>query len=845
MSFLRKLLNKETINSTEDLQHIRRRFRYFYNILDHNHYALNIISDMAEKAQGEYLFDINYIRDSLDRLRGHIEEIIDSMVELGGETYSRLIEKYEELNNDIERLFKKEHVIPKESFTKNFNSLTKDKIESVGSKNARLGEIKTKMDIYVPNGFAITTAAYKHFLDANNLQERISKRINTIDIKNYEDLEEVSSEIREMIKGSIVPDDLAREIRSSYELLKRDSETDLVSIRSSALGEDMQLSFAGQYETYLGVKEDEIIDRYRDVIASKFTPKAIFYFMSHSLNEAQLAMGVGCVEMIDTKTAGVIYTRDPVNPEKDILIINSVYGLGKSLVDGIVVPDIIHVSRETKAPLEKIASHQKTELLLNPRGGILEKQVPEHQVNELSIFDDEIYILSDIALKIEKHFGKPQDIEWAIDSDGTIYVMQARPLRLMKSTPESDLSEFAGLPKLAAGGTTVCPGGGSGPVYYVSPNSNLQNLPDGVVLVAENPFPGLITVLGKVDAFIATKGSSASHTATIAREFRTPTIFGMQDAKKLEPGQFVTVDATNTNIYDGDYPELCDALRPDFDYFRDDPLFGILESILTKISPLNLLNPDSPDFTVEQISTYHDIIRYVHQKSMKELFESTQTPENHDIGVYLKTEIPLRVKIIYIDKNPNEFKIQRWIKEDEIDSVPMETLWEGILFEGWPKGLPVNDMKGFKSVVGTNFSPADKKEYARNSFAILGQDFMIISLKMGYHFSTIEALCTDDVAKNYIKMQFKEGGAAIDRRERRVRLITEILKKMGFEISGREDFLDTILTNESRESLLNKLFILGRLSMLTKQLDMTLANDSITRWYTNEFIKKLGLQSNE
>jgi pyruvate,water dikinase len=229
---------------------------------------------------------------------------------------------------------------------------------------------------------------------------------------------------------------------------------------------------------------------------------------------------------------------------------------------------------------------------------------------------------------------------------------------------------------------------------------------------------------------------------------------------------------------------------------------------------------------------------------MEEMFLSAQDMgAKEKIGLRLKTDIPLPVNIIYVDRDMSDYKGKRWIRDDEVSSIPMRAFWDGVKKQGWPLPPRVN-AGGFMSVMITHMTSGERGEFAENSFAILGEEYMLLSLYLGYHFTTIEAMCAEEVSKNYVRMQFKEGGASLDRRERRIKLIMDILSKMGFENSGKGDFLDSMVSYQDCRSITEKLYQLGRITMMTKQLDMALSNDAIAQWYAKDFIKKLGLEEN-
>lgn len=818
-----------------DLKTINKKFTGFLKLLDKNNQILKIISDMEEKKQGEYLFDSNYIYTSIEQIRAGVGEIIDNMIILGGSTYNCLRERYAALDAELACLCGK-RPIEKDNFIIPFENLGKDRAFSTGSKNAQLGEMK-KLGLPVPDGFAIIAWAYKYFMDSNNLQERISEYINSLDINRYEDLVSVSNNIQTMVISANVPDDLSGAIQNAYTNLKNRVSFDRFSLRSSAIGEDTLYSFAGQYASFLNVTETELIACYRKVIASKFTPQAIYYFLSHSLLESELAMSVGCVAMIDAIASGVVYTQNPVNPDDGCLLINSIYGLGKYLVDGTLTPDVFQVSRKDKSIKQSNLSSKQVRLVTNPDGGTVKEDVSLTEQELPSINQEQIQLLADYAMKLEKHYGSPQDIEWAVDKQGGLFLLQTRPLRIIKSKTAVSMPDVSNFEVITSDGTTVCPGAGIGKIYHAGSSQELSSTPDSAVLVASHPFPGLITVMRKIKALVTEVGSAASHTATIAREYQLPTLAGVKNINDLPEGKLVTVDATNGVIYAGAHQELVSACAPDSGLFEDMVIFNLLDRVLSKISPLNLVHPADANFTQENCQTFHDITRFAHQKAMEEMFAHSKTLGSKEgIGIRLKTDIPLPVYIIYLDKDCSD----KCIKEDNIASIPMKVFWNGIKKQGWPAQRPVN-FKGFMSVVASNMTSGDPCEFTQNSFAILSKEYMMLSLHLGYHFTTIEAMCTSEPSKNYIRMQYKNGGASIERRVRRIKLITDILSKAGFEHTSKGDFLDTVLSYNSFEGIKEKLYILGRLTMMTKQLDMALTNEAVAQWYTEDFIKKLGL----
>jgi pyruvate,water dikinase len=642
------------------------------------------------------------------------------------------------------------------------------------------------------------------------------------------------------VLASKMPPELEQAIRDSVDALQRQTGAERFALRSSAIGEDMHISFAGQYRSLLNVSGNDVVERYREVLAGKFTPKAIYYQLSHAFRESELAMCVGCIPMVDAAASGVVYTRNPVRPTDDCLLVNSIFGLGQLLVDGTLTPDIFRVSRETGRLVESQLAPKAIRLVMRDGSGTETEAVPEAQRLAASIDVDRLHELARMALRIEEHYEAPQDIEWALDGDGRLALLQARPLKLVEARPAGEEPDLSGMEAILFGGTTVCPGAGSGPVHRAASSADLGDAPDGCVLVTPHPFPGLFAVLSRLTALVTEVGGVASHMATLAREYGIPTIMGAEEASRIPLGEVVTVDATNAVVYAGAQTQVVEARRLERAQLNDDELLALLKRALGWITPLNLLHPADPSFVIENCVTLHDITRFCHQKAMHEMLEGASgLGRRESVGLRLQSEIPLPVKVVYLDQDPADYQGRRWIGEDDIQSQPMRALWSGMKDVGWPLLGPEKREQALK--VQRHSRRFSTRQFAEDSYAILSREYMITSLRMGYHFNTIEAMCSDEPNKNFVGLQYKHGGAALDRRLRRLRLLTRILERMGFENSSKGDFLDSRVAYLSCRDILDKLRLLGRLIILTKQLDMALSNDSITDWYTRDIMQKLGL----
>jgi pyruvate,water dikinase len=837
----KRLFKRDKAASLFDISEIQRNFDSFLRLLECNNESLKLINELEEKSGGEYLFDMEFIRSNLEKLDGYVGEIVDRLNEIGENRYGNLSEAFNRIRSIVHATLPGDQEIQADEGVIPFSGLDISHLGQVGSKSANLGEMKNRLALPVPDGFAVTANGWRSFMEFNGLRGKIQSKLDALDLKDLGMLTATSESIQELIRESDIPPDLILKVERAVRDVSS-GRAKRYSVRSSALGEDTQFSFAGQYASYLNVDDTQILDSYRRVVASQFTPGAMYYYLCQGLREHEVAMSVACMEMIDAKAAGVIYTTNPVDPDEPVLIVNAVWGLGKFVVDGTLTPDSFRVSKETLEVIAEEVAEKSIQLVTDEGGGVVEKAVPQEDRTKPSLTAEEIHELGEYAVGIEKHYGEPQDIEWVIDRDGRVYLMQSRPLRVYREERKAGPLDLSDYRVLVEDGVTAASGAGGGKVYHLLDEADLRGCPQGAVIVSRTPFPALTTVMNRVNAIVTEVGAITGHMATVAREFRIPTLMDVSGALELLPdGSEVTVDALARKIYEGMIDELISQRAPDKNIFEDTALFVTLERMLHHIVPLNLLSPRSPDFSPENCHTYHDITRFAHQRALDEIFKVTEEGrEGAGSAPLLKTDIPLKINILTLDEETQDLNRRQWVQEEEIPSLPMRAFWEGLKSAGWPHPPPMS-AKGFVSVLATSASGGNKSRssFSENSFALVSREYMNFSIRMGYHFSTIESLCSDVPEKNYIRMKFQSGGASIDRRKRRVKLIINILKSMGFENECKGDFLDARIAYDGRDDTLLKLRRLGALSIHTKQLDMALSSDEVAAWYQEEIERKL------
>jgi pyruvate,water dikinase len=712
-------------------------------------------------------------------------------------------------------------------------------IDRLGGKNANLGEVRNRLRVSTPDGFAISAFAFKRFMEHNKIIEKINKTLSELQVDNLEVLNNTSRELQEQIIKAEIPQDLEREIVDAYaRLCDRYGKKVMVSVRSSALQEDGTFSFAGQYSTFLNVPSDLILQKYKEVIASLFTPRAIFYYKTKGLHEHEVVMSVGVLAMIDAKAAGVMYTRDPNNPEEDTLIISAVRGLGKSVVDGVVTPETYTLSRNHLEIIKRNIPEQKCMFVCKPEGE-LEEVILSDEIKETpSLSDLQIKTLADYAIAIENHYKSPQDIEWAIGRDDRLYILQTRPLMILKKKARPVPTRIEGYNILIDKGVIACKGIGFGKAFIIGTGEDLKYFPQGAVLVAKHTSTKYVTIMNKASAIVTDVGGTAGHMASLAREFQVPTILDAEVATDiLKDGQELTVDAINCNIYEGHVKELEEFAEKREELFKGTQLFKTLEGVLKWVVPLNLVDPGDERFKPQFCETLHDITRFCHEFAMREMFTITEiTSDKVSDAPRLVAPIPMEVYLIDLDGGIKGSP--KKLTPEYIDSSPFNAFYNGLASMKWPDAPPV-DVKGFMSMVAHTASIPEGELYSigDRSFSFITGEYMNFSIRLGYHLSNVEAYAGESINDNYIRFFFKGGGAGRDRRFRRVRLVTEILKNLDFTVKVIEDVIDANLTKYKKPAIEKRLEVLGKLTPYTKQLDMVMYNDAVTDMYIEDFVK--------
>ncbi len=442
--------------------------------------------------------------------------------------------------------------------------LSNKDVSIAGGKGASLAEMYTNK-FPVPPAFIISAQTFGKFIEG--ISEQIKSIIEHTDVDDTAKLNESSKKIRQMVESQEFPEDVEKEIREAYEILGTDKqdphisgdalsilkvakEPVFVAVRSSATTEDLvEASFAGQQETYLNIKGNlKLLWAIKKCFSSLYTSRAIYYRNKRGFKDVKALLSVVVQKMINSDKSGVMFTKNPVQDDGN-MVIEAVFGLGEGIVSGRIHPDNYKVNSDLEI-LEKTIADKKKAIVRSGAGETEEVRLTEERSVQQVLTDGQIKEIANIGLKIERHYGKPQDIEFAVE-DGQVYIVQSRPITVLgKEKKNSAPLEIKG--KILLSGLAASPGIASGKVKIVETMEDLPKVKKGDILVTEMTNPDMVVTMQRSEAIITDEGGTTSHAAIVSREMGIPCVVGTKNATSLlKEGQLVTVDGASGKVYEG------------------------------------------------------------------------------------------------------------------------------------------------------------------------------------------------------------------------------------------------------------------------------------------------------
>jgi pyruvate,water dikinase len=788
---------------------LRRKYEAFKSLLRHDAIALELIADLEEVFYGETMADRQRALYLAGKLSDSVNTMAGQLVEMNPTGYMELPEYFRKIDFYVRMAMELDQPEVGPPYILSLEDAASFP-KLAGGKASNLGRAANMGGIPVPKGFVVTANAFNYYVDYNGLSDGIENCLRQMVVGDRDLLARLTLEVQEMILAGDVPEEIARGIRFAVSEII-DGE-DLIAVRSSALAEDGEISFAGQYASELNVPPNDVLEAYKRVLAGKYCPRAISYRIANGLTDTDTAMAALVLPMVDADNAGVVYSKDPDCWGGNSIGIYGVRGLGEGLVDGSISPGKATLTRGEDPTIDTDCTPDM--------GGL-----PS---------EDTLVRLAKHAMALEEEFGGPQDIEWAEDVTGELFILQTRPLQRERKHAEH-LSDPIGVKPWQEGMERAATGAGCGEVYYAPTGEKIARIPEGAVVITPTLKPALLTFVNKMSGVISATGSRASHFASVARELGVPVLVGKLDGE-LEPGQLVTVDGSSGTIYDGCVESILTRHR------RDPDAPKVVQEPYKKVVPLtvklNLTDPEADNFTPEGCRSMHDVVRFCHEKSVGEMFSIV---DKRGRGMYaskrLKTELPLVMYLLDLgDGLFSGSKNNKLVTPQDIKSRPMWALWYGLADPRvkWPNKLTHMDWEEFDKVSGGIFS-FDSKLLA--SYGLISDDYLHLMIRFGYHFSVVDSICGPDSMRNYVNFRFKGGGAGFDQRLLRLEFIRQVLERYGFDTTTRGDMIDARYSRGSENDTRRLLARLGYLMAVTRLMDMRMDSEDMVAAEVERFIE--------
>jgi len=783
---------------------LQKRYSNFRRILQLDGEALDMLADLESHLLGQNPADPFRIKALCEQAIELVGSMADELQMLHPFVYRQLLTRHRALSSDLIERVRPSSWQSRSPYTLDLQKAA-DYPGLVGGK-ARNLSLAAKAGVKIPKGFVITINAFHRFIKENRLEDAIASRLQLVHAEAHETIIRITEELQELILAADVPADVVKEIEAGLESL---SPFQLLALRSSALAEDGQVSFAGQYASELNVPIEEVLSSYKMVLAGKYCPRAVSYRIRHGLSDSDTAMAVLVVPMIVPYASGVVYSLDPaICHAGECLGIYAVAGLAEGLVDGSRTPQKYYLPRNEGDASQQGKFHIENQLLSPP------------QLSRLKTW----------ALQLEAYFGCTQDIEWALDDSG-LTILQCRRLQQKKDPPPA-LVEADDMANLLFSDLHCASAGIScGPVFPAPTGRAFRAIPAGSVVLTGTLRPALSQFTDRIAGVIAQSGSRASHFASVARERGIPVLVG--EGVELDAGRVVTVDAASGRIFSGCVSSILQGSRhiPNKDFPRHK-----YADLADRTTHLSLTDPESETFTPGHCCSLHDIVRFCHEKSVQEMFHMPGT-RGRGMGKARKlvTDLPLSLYILDLEGGLDG-RAGSTIGPEEITSLPMRACWRGLSDPRihWDSSEHNINWEDFDRMSGGIFSLGSR---LLASYAIVSSEYMHLSIRFGYHFSVVDALCGKNAGSNYVKFRFNGGGALEEQILFRLQFIDQVLSFWAFETSYRSRVLEAAFCRGSLVATETALVRLGMVLAVTRRMDVRLTSEKQARDEAEKFIR--------
>lgn len=819
-------------------ERLREKYLSFRELLSLNTESLEVIVALQE--------DLQYVpprRDVVEDRVGAIFTkaggIVAALDRLTGFRHAILQGALEAQRNEVERYIAAQQELLSPRLAVWLFEVGLADAAEVGGKAAALAEVKNKLGLPVPDGYALTTEAYRQFCGIRHWKA-IRDSLKNLLAADHGAIREIAGQLQELVMSTPLP--RAVEVAIGDRARVFEGHGHHLAVRSSAVGEGPEggaRTYAGQFLSRINVPLVEVTHAYKQVIAGRFSERAIAYRLSTGLIEVETPMSVLFLPTIRAKASGIMYTRNPADAKSQELWITATLGLGLDIASGKTPADLFVVSRKRGHNLtDSTLARKREKIVLRPEGGLDREQVDPDLALAPSLNLEQARMLAAYGVRMEDYFKAPQDVEWAIDQNDELWILQTRPLTLVRQNRSAPKSKVKTAP-IVSGGRTIYPGRVSGKAHMAENLEDLHDTPPGSILFLRRASPEIVRVFPRVSGIVAEWGNVAGHAAALLREFKAPSVFLMEGVfEKVRPGDEVSLDAVTGSVYSGTlWPSRPVDIANSWERKTE-----AADPISRNILALNLVDPSDQNFRPSGCKSTHDVMRYCHEKAVEAMFtvNDVVVEQSGRSAKRLKTSLPLSLCILDLggglrltDEHAEE------VEPFQIASLPFQALWRGITHPGvsWRREMPAN-LSDLASVMATSLTPQGyvSRPLGQNSYLLAAEEYMNLNARLAFHFTLVDASLTETPSKNYIAFRFAGGATTRVRRSLRACFVEDCLTHYGFMVDRRGDLVNAWLKRAPATRTYDALDILGRLLACTSQLDMFMTSHEVMKWYVRQFL---------
>jgi pyruvate,water dikinase len=830
--------------SPEQVERMLSKYRLFRTLLALNNEVLEHLSDLEEESSWTS-FHHSRVRMGIRALFDGTADMVGVLNELTSQRYFDLANVVATLRADVFKFLEKASERRSSRLVLRRSEVGTDTADQVGDKAVHLARIECDLHVRVPEWFSVTIEAYREFLEHAGLASQLRTILAPARLDAPDDFRRRCELAQELVRAAEVPPAISEAILEAHRACGL-AEREGLAVRSSAAGEGGgALSFAGQFETFLNVRPSGLVEAWKGVVASRFSPRAVFYRRAAGLADVDTPMSVLVQRMVRARASGVLFTRPPDDPKGGDLLVTSGAGLGPDVSAGIASADTFVVSRVPPHRIvERRIAPKRARLVEATEGGLARLALDGAEQLQASLADAEVVQLAEVGLAIERYFGKPQDIEWVVDGDGKLSILQARPLRTER--PEQAAGEVPdGARLVLRGGEPIWHGRAVGRVYVARTPREEEETPAGALLVVPQLLPDCVRLLPRVCGIVAERGTVTGHAASILREFRVPSLFGAKGAlEALAPGRMMSLDVGSRAVYDGAlWPELRGRTRA----VGGEQALGLPDPLAGKLTKLS----GTAFIGTWACQSLHDVVRFAHEMAIQSMFDIGDRLLESPIGGVKKVESaqPLFVHVLDLGGGiVPAAAAKESVSPAEIASAPFLGLWRGLADANFhPRRLERAEPS--PSILAATRAMSGPSELGVPNYACITDSYLNLNARGGMerdplrvrprrqacHFVVVDSFLSESPNENHIRMRFRGGGAAPWQRRLRAEVAAEILRQHRFTSTVTGDLVNAWVRGVDRATGQDQLATIGRLLRFLARLDMWMTEEADVKLRVDAF----------